>query len=191
MIDAGGGVVSLVLLPDSVGADAIGPFEGFDGEAHLLAQAAGDEAADAVSLPVGSGHDVGERGAVRALEQVEDDGLLAAVARRGRRVLGSGLLGRLGLLRRNGGRLGRGGWASVPGWPSRSGLTAVLRSVNFLTGLRSPKGGAPAKAFQTSTNRVMGQSAESLVSSFSVANATTLSCAAGARVVGSDVVVGV
>ena len=41
--------------------------------------------------------------------------------------------------------------------------TAVLRSVNFLTGLRSPKGGAPAKAFQTSTNRVMGQSAESLV----------------------------
>ncbi len=57
--------------------------------------------------------------------------------------------------------------------------TAVLRSVNFLTGFRSPKGGAPAKAFQTSTNRVMGQSAESLVNSFSVANATTLSCAAG------------
>src|SRR5690348_7142209 len=41
---------------------------------------------------------------------------------------------------------------------------AVLRSVNFLTGLRSPKGGAPAKAFHTSTNRVMGQSAESLLS---------------------------
>src|SRR5689334_7998823 len=57
--------------------------------------------------------------------------------------------------------------------------TAVLRSVNFLTGLRSPKGGAPANAFQTSTNRVMGQSAESLLSSFSVANATTLSCEAG------------
>src|SRR5581483_3257104 len=34
---------------------------------------------------------------------------------------------------------------------------AVLRSVNFLTGLRSPKGGAPAKAFQTSTNRVIVQ----------------------------------
>jgi len=30
--------------------------------------------------------------------------------------------------------------------------TAVLRSVNFLTGFSSPKGGAPAKAFQTSTN---------------------------------------
>src|SRR5208283_2356117 len=58
--------------------------------------------------------------------------------------------------------------------------TAVLRSVNFLTGFNSPKGGAPAKAFQTSTNRVMGQPAESLVSSFSVANATMLSCSAGA-----------
>ncbi|HRI11338.1 MAG TPA: LysR family transcriptional regulator, partial [Nannocystaceae bacterium] len=47
--------------------------------------------------------------------------------------------------------------------------TAVLRSVNFLTGLRSPKGGAPAKLFQRSTKRPMGHWLVSLVSSFSVA----------------------
>ena len=44
-----------------------------------------------------------------ALQHVEDDGLLAALARRGRRVLGGGILGRLGLLRRDRGRLWRGG----------------------------------------------------------------------------------
>ena len=56
---------------------------------------------------------------------------------------------------------------------------AVLRSVNFLTSFSSPKGGAPAKAFQTSAKRVMGHSAVVLVSSFSVANASALSCEAG------------
>jgi hypothetical protein len=35
---------------DAVGAFAIGPFEGLDGEPHLLAEAAGDEAADAVAF---------------------------------------------------------------------------------------------------------------------------------------------
>jgi hypothetical protein len=59
-------------------------------------------------------------------------------------------------------------------------MAAVLRSVNFLVGFRSPKGGTPAKAFQTSVKRAMGQSAVALVNSFSVANATRLSCAAGA-----------
>ena len=59
MIEAGGGEERALLLGSyAVGADAIGAFEGFDGEAHLLAQAAGDEAADAVSLPVGSGHGI-------------------------------------------------------------------------------------------------------------------------------------
>src|ERR1035437_2881814 len=47
--------------------------------------------------------------------------------------------------------------------------TAVLRSVNFLTGLRPSKGTTPAKAFQTSAKRLMGQSAEILANSFSVA----------------------
>ena len=48
MIEAGGGEERALLLGGyAVGTDAIGAFEGFDGEAHLLAQAAGDEAADA------------------------------------------------------------------------------------------------------------------------------------------------
>lgn len=38
-----------MLLPNAVGANAIGPFEGLDGKPHLLAQAAGDETADAVA----------------------------------------------------------------------------------------------------------------------------------------------
>ena len=125
-----------------------------------------------MGLPVGRGHDVGECGAVGALEHVEDDGLLAAVARRGRRVLGGGRLAALAFFGAAGAACGAG--VGVSAWMAfQIRATAVLRSVNFLTGLRSPKGGAPAKAFQTSTNRVMGQSAESLVSSFSVANATS------------------
>ena len=51
MIDAGGGEERALLLGGyAVGAGAIGAFEGLDGEPHLLAQAAGDEAADAVTL---------------------------------------------------------------------------------------------------------------------------------------------
>src|ERR1017187_9831590 len=34
-------------------------------------------------------------------------------------------------------------------------VVAALRSVNFLTGLRSLKGGTPAKLFQTSTRRLI------------------------------------
>jgi len=85
-------VCCAALLRQFVGAGAIGAFEGFDGEAHLLADAAGDETADAVGLPRGRRHDVRQRGAVGALEHVEDDRLLAAVARRGRRVLCSGTI---------------------------------------------------------------------------------------------------
>src|ERR1017187_283376 len=59
-------------------------------------------------------------------------------------------------------------------------VTAVLRSVYFLTGFRSPKGGAPAKLFQISTRRFMGHSAATLASSFWLAKAARLSCAAGA-----------
>src|ERR1039458_592869 len=38
--------------------------------------------------------------------------------------------------------------------------TAVLRSVNFLTGFTLSKGTTPAKAFQTSAKRLMGPSSE-------------------------------
>ena len=152
----------------SVCTFSIGAFEGFDGEAHLLAQAAGDEAADAMGLPRGRLHDFFEAGAVRAADQFEDDGLLAALARRGRRVLGGGPLAALAFFGATGAAWGAG--AGVRAWMAfQIRATAVLRSVNFLTGLRSPKGGAPAKAFQTSAKRVMGQSAESLANSFSVA----------------------
>jgi hypothetical protein len=53
-------------------------------------------------------------------------------------------------------------------------LTAVLRSVNFLTGLRLSKGATPAKEFQTSTKRAAGHSAESLASSFSPEKAPSM-----------------
>src|ERR1035438_6076156 len=59
-------------------------------------------------------------------------------------------------------------------------VVAALRSVNFLTGLRSLKGGTPAKLFQTSTRRLIGHSAAILLSSFWLAKAARLSCAAGA-----------
>ena len=39
-----------LLLRDLVSAHPIGALEGFDGEAHLLSEAAGDEAADAMIL---------------------------------------------------------------------------------------------------------------------------------------------
>ena len=51
MDEAGGGEERELLLGGyAVGSGAIGAFEGFDGETHLFAQAAGDEAADAVVL---------------------------------------------------------------------------------------------------------------------------------------------
>jgi hypothetical protein len=57
-----------------------------------------------VGLPAGGRHDVGERGAFGTAQEFEDDGLLAALAR----AFGlSGIRGRLGLRRRNRGRLGR------------------------------------------------------------------------------------
>ena len=44
-------------LGDAVGARSILPFEALDLEAHLLGEAAGDEAADAVRLPAGGVHE--------------------------------------------------------------------------------------------------------------------------------------
>src|ERR1017187_1714864 len=56
---------------------------------------------------------------------------------------------------------------------------ALVRFSNFFTGFSSPKGGAPAKLFQTSTRRLIGHSAVALLSSLWLANTTRLSCAAG------------
>src|ERR1017187_8412703 len=59
-------------------------------------------------------------------------------------------------------------------------VVAALRSVNFLTGFSLSKPEVPAKLFQVSTRRLMGHSAVTLLSSFWLAKAARLSCAAGA-----------
>ena len=74
--------------------------------------------------------------AVGAADQFQHHSPLAAVAHRGRRHLVGGALGRLGLLRRDGGppvapRVGVRAWMAF-----QVRATAVWRSVSFLTGLR-------------------------------------------------------
>src|ERR1039458_4454000 len=59
-------------------------------------------------------------------------------------------------------------------------FVALLRFSNFFTDFRSSNGATPAKLFHVSTSRLMGHSAVTFVNSFSVANATSPSCAAGA-----------
>jgi hypothetical protein len=120
-----------------------------------------------VGLPAGGSHNVGEGRAIRLLEHAEDDRLLAALARRGRAFVAGGGPGGLGFFGATVAALGAG--VGVSAWMAfQIRLTAVLRSVNFLIGFRRSKGTTPAKAFQTSANRLMGHSAESLANSFSV-----------------------
>jgi hypothetical protein len=57
--------------------------------------------------------------------------------------------------------------------------TAVFRLVNFLIGLRSSNGATPAKLFQASISREIGQSAISFASSFSVEKVVDRSVPAG------------
>src|ERR1035437_6485040 len=59
-------------------------------------------------------------------------------------------------------------------------VVALARFSNFFTGFRSSKPGVPAKLFQVSTRRLIGHSAVALLSSFWLAKAARLSCAAGA-----------
>src|SRR5450759_4547081 len=68
-------------------------------------------------------------------------------------------------------------------------LTAALRWVNLLTGLRPSKDATPAKAFQTSAKRIMGHPEESLARSFSVAKRSKPASGCTAVVAGGDVVV--
>src|SRR5262249_38429763 len=56
---------------ERVGALTVFALGGFDGQAELLAQCSADEAADAVSLPLGGGHDAVECGSARPLQQFE------------------------------------------------------------------------------------------------------------------------
>src|SRR5579885_621650 len=161
-------ILARVLLRDAIGAGAVRRLEGLDGEAHLLAERAGDEAAHRMGHPAGYGHDLLQRGAFGTAQQLQHDGLLAALARCGCAVLGLGGLPRTPGLRRNAGRLWRG--AASRRWIAfQRRATAVLRSVNFLTGFRSSKGATPAKLFHTWTSRSAGQLAASFASSFSLA----------------------
>ena len=59
-------------------------------------------------------------------------------------------------------------------------LSAVVRSVNFFTGFRSPSGTTPAKPFQTSTSRAIGQSAVAFLRSLSELIAMVSGSAVGA-----------
>jgi len=163
---AAAATLSVLLGGDAVHARPVGALRGLDREPHLLAECARDEAAHAVGQPSGSGHDVRRASHPRAAGADRGPGLLAAVARSGVASLAVAPC-RLGFLRRAGGRLGRGGRRQA--WMAfQIRLTAVLRSVNFLIGLRPSKGTTPAKAFQTSAKRAMGHSEESLANSFSV-----------------------
>src|SRR5712692_3000098 len=96
-------------LPFATGnpsADAIGPFaacglEGLDLEAQLLAEGAGDEAANAVCLPAGCAHQVLQGCAARAFQQGHNLGLLGVLSACVRVLLERGLPGGLAPRRRD------------------------------------------------------------------------------------------
>src|SRR6266478_3371063 len=87
-------------------ANAIGPLtacglEGLDLAAPLLAQGAGDEAANAVRLPAGCAHQVGQCGAGGAFQQGHNLGLLGVLSACVRVLLARGLPGGLAPRRRD------------------------------------------------------------------------------------------
>src|SRR5579884_2984096 len=101
------------LLRQPVRAVALGRLEGLDLETHFLPQGATDEAPDRVGLPAGSLGDLGERCPLLAAQQLEDFGLLAALA-------GFALFARGGLLGAGGLRLRRLGLRRVLGARGRN-----------------------------------------------------------------------
>src|ERR1017187_5915963 len=145
-----------------------------------------DEPAHRVLLPARLGHNFLQCGAAGAEQHVVHDRLLAERARHPRRGRACCGLGSLGLLR----GLGATGGAGVAAWGAGAAssfwIAAQMRAVafarfsNFFTGFRSSKPGVPAKLFQVSTRRLIGHSAVALLSSFWLAKAARLSCAAGA-----------
>src|SRR6266446_6648715 len=88
--------------PYTIGSLAAWVLERFDLEAELLAQGAGDEAANAVRLPAGCAHQVGQCGAARALQQGHNLGLLGVLSACVRVLLARGLPGGLAQRRRDG-----------------------------------------------------------------------------------------
>lgn len=100
------------LAVDRVPALAVLALDGRDGQAHFLTQRSADESAYTVGLPVRRFHDLGQRSAILALQQVKDrlglaalvsaGGFLRGFGRFGRFLGGGSLLPRLGFLGRNG-----------------------------------------------------------------------------------------
>src|ERR1019366_10210184 len=102
---------------------------GRDGQAHLLAQDAGDKSSDRVSLPAGGFHQIRPGSATRALQQVEEFGGFAALART------AGLLARLGRRRAFVGFVRRGGLGGRPSLRRRD-VPRVCGNVRLFGGRR-------------------------------------------------------
>ena len=116
------------MLPtDRVGALPVLALGGRDGQPHLLAHGPGQEAADGMRLPAGGFHQFLGGDAARPLQQVQDLGGLAAVARLG--------LGGLGFLRALGRFLGRGGLLPRLALGGRNGR-ATWRTGGLFVGFR-------------------------------------------------------
>src|SRR5712692_10750102 len=93
----------VMLLREAVNALAVLAFRRFDLQPHLLAEGAGNIAAYAVGLPIGSFHDVLQAGSAGPFQQIQHLFGLAALAGAGRLPRSLGALGAFsGLLRRRG-----------------------------------------------------------------------------------------
>ena len=100
--------MKMILLRDTVAAGAVLALCRYYNESHLLAESTADKSANAVRLPTGCLHDLGQRGAPRLLEQIENLSRLATLARRTGLLDFTGPFARLALLRRDRRSLRRG-----------------------------------------------------------------------------------
>ena len=145
---------------DAVNALAVFRFGGDDGEAHLLAHRAAQEAAHTVLLPAGRRHDLRQGDAFGGVQHRHHQVLLAS-AGFALRFFELSFFGRAGTSSTgagstNGGRL----WACF-----QMRLTAVARSLNFRMAV------TPGSPFQISTRRLAGQSLVTSASCCSESNA--------------------
>src|SRR6266403_5648923 len=87
--------------PNAIGSLTACGLEGLDLEAQLLAEGAGDEAANAVRLPTRCAHQVLQGSAARAFQQGQDLGLFGVLSACVRVLLARGLPGGLAPRRRD------------------------------------------------------------------------------------------
>ena len=86
-----------MLSADRIDARAILAFGGLHGQAHLLAERAGKEAAHTMGLPTGGSHQFQKRRSTFTAQQRQNLGFLTALAGWGRLLLRAGLVGALWL----------------------------------------------------------------------------------------------